>query len=244
MAATLVLSGMIGGVIWQQQKIAEGNKPQRQVAAFRQFVVADVLKASRDLDPDFKASDVAVDIVRTEDLNGDSLLDFFVFNRTAGFCGSGGCAMEVYISEGRGRYRNVLDLFGYSTPRTRTAESGGYKEIVATHYMIGSEPIYTTFRWMGQKYELSRHEFCDGVWIEYCDPVIIVPIDEAASKRLTVADRAVYLRQPKTSAPRTEYQAGSNASAIGKISGGSWYLVDLGKGYSGFVSGRYVSHAS
>jgi MTH538 TIR-like domain (DUF1863) len=240
LAATLVLSGMIGGVIWQQQKIADRNKPQRQVAAFRQFVVADGLKASRDVYPDFKASDLVIDIVRTEDLNGDSLLDFFVFNGTVTFCGSGGCAMEVYISLGGGRYRNVLDLFGYSTPRTRIAESGDYREIVATHYMIESEPIYTTFRWTGENYELSRHEFCNGVWIEYCDPVTITPIDQAASERLTVASRAVYLRKPKTSAPRTEYQSGPTASVIGEISSGGWYLVDLGKGYSAFVSRRYV----
>lgn len=241
-AATLVLAGMVGAVIWQQQKIAERNKPQRQVAAFRQFLATDVVRRSREIRPDFKTSDVVFDIVRTEDLNGDSLLDFFVFNETVLFCGSGGCAMEVYISEGRGRYREVLGLLGSSSPRTRTTDSGDYKEIVVMDYLIDTEPIYIVFRWAGEKYELSHYEFCDGIWIEYCDPVVILPIDQAA-QRLTVARDAVSLRKPEASAPRTKLQPREGATVVGEVSSGDWYLVELWKSYSGFVSRRYVSPA-
>ena len=241
-AATLVLAGIVGGVIWQQQKVAEENKPEHQVAAFRQFLFSDVLKASREIKPDFKASDVVIDIVRAEDLNGDSLIDFFAFNGTVTFCGSGGCAMEVYISEGRGQYREVLDLFGSSTPRTRAAESGNYKEIIATHYAIEAEPAYMVFRWTGNEYELSHYEFCNGVWIEYCDPIIITPIDQATSERLTVAPDAAYLRAPETSAARIQNEWGVARTVIGEVSGGDWYLVEVWKGRSGFVNRRSISN--
>jgi len=240
-AATLLVTGMVGAVIWQQQRIAEEDQPQRQVAAFRQFLVADILKTSRESDPGFKESDVLVDIVRTDDLNGDSLIDFFAFNRTVTFCGSGGCAMGVYLSEGRGRYREVLDLFGSSTPRTRNAKSGTYKEIVASHYAIDSEPIYTVFRWTGQEYALSHYEFCDGVWLEYCEPPLVIkPIDRAVSQRLTITPGAAYRQKPKTSTSRIE-QSGSNSAVIGEVAGGDWYLVEVWKGQSGFVSRRDVS---
>jgi MTH538 TIR-like domain (DUF1863) len=238
-AATLILAGVVGGVIWRQQTVSEQNKPQRQVAAFRQFLLTDILETIHESDPGFKASDVKLELVRTEDLNGDSLVDFFVFNNTTGFCGSGGCAMEVYISEGQGRYRVVLDLFGSSTPRTRTAESGDYREILATHYVIDAESIYTVYRWTGDKYELSHHEFCGGLWIEYCNPTVITPVEEAANELAVVPD-ATYLRSPKASAPRTERQSGTTTTVIGKVPSGDWYLVELWKGESGFVSRRYV----
>jgi len=108
--------------------------------------------------------------------------------------------------------------------------------------VIDAESIYTVYRWTGEKYALSHHEFCDGVWIEYCNPIIITPIEEAASERLTVARDATYLHSPKASAPRTELQSGTTTTVIGAVPGGDWYLVELWKGESGFVSRRYVRH--
>jgi hypothetical protein len=240
MAAILLLGGMVGGALLRQQRIAAQDRPQRQIAAFRQFLSADILKNSREFDPKFKAADVDFDIVRTDDLNADNLIDFFVFNRTVTYCGSGGCGMGVYVSEGGGRYREVLDLFGSSTPLTRSAKSGGYKEVLATHYMIEAEPAYSVFRWTGREYELAHYEFCNGILIEYCEPVIIAPVDQAASERLTVAPGAEYLRRPERSSTPVERVTSTPGRVIGKVSNGEWYLVEIWKGESGFVSRQYV----
>jgi hypothetical protein len=124
----------------------------------------------------------------------------------------------------------VLNLFGSSTPRTRTAESGDYKEILATHYVIDAESIYTVYRWTGEKYALSHHEFCDGVWIEYCNPIVITPIKEAASQRLTVARDATYLRSPKASAPRTELQSGTTVTSLGRYQAVTGIWSNSGRG--------------
>jgi hypothetical protein len=240
-AVSLLLVGITGGAIWRQRTVAERDKPARQVAAFRQYLVEDILKTMHKSDPGFMPSDVTIDLVRTEDLNDDSLVDFFVFNNTTGFCGSGGCGMEVYMSKGRDQYMVVLDLFGSSTPRTRTSNSSDYKEILATHYSINAEPIYTVFRWAGENYELSHYEFCEGIWIEYCSPAKITPIDRTESERLVIAPHAKYISAPKTSAPRARNQVGAIGAVVGKISNGDWYLVELWKGESAFVSRRYVS---
>jgi hypothetical protein len=245
-AVAVLLSAVTGGAIWQGRRAAEtaaeANKPQRQIAAFRQFLTADLVKSAREFDHDFDATDVAIDIVRTDDLNGDSLVDFFVFNKTSGWCGSGGCAMKVYLSEGHGKYSEVLDLFGSSTPRTRTGESGGYKEIVATHYSIDAEPVYTVFRWARAKYELSHYEFCNGILIEYCEPTIVTPVDDAESLRLKVSPDAPYLRRPEDSAPWIE-ESVRTPRVIGRLADRDWYLVDAWKGRSGFVRRSDVTRA-
>lgn len=237
-AAAVLVAGGVGGVIWQQQQVAAQAKPEQQIAAFRQFLTANIVRTAQGYDPGFSASDVDIDIVRTDDLNGDSLIDFFVLNQTSGFCGSGGCEMGVYVSEGAGQYRRTLDLFGSSTPRTRSTGSSKYKEIVATQYTIDTEPIYTVYRWDGQQYGLSQFEFCDGVFMEYCDPVVITPVDEATQQELTVAANATYRRKPEATAPRTDLPA-STASAgdvIGEVQGRDWYLVNVWKGRSAFVA--------
>ena len=238
-AATVLLMGMVGGVIWQQQRIAAENTPERQVAAFRQYLVADILAIARESDPKFQESDVIVEIVRTDDLNGDSLLDFFVSNQTPGFCGSGGCGMDTYLSEARGRYREVANLFASTTPRTRDAQGSNYKEIVTTQYAVDSQPIYTVFRWTGTQYDLSHHEFCGGVWFEYCTPMIVKALDEVATERMSVAPDAIYRRAPEASAARTEMQSGPGV-VVGEVTGGEWYLVEIWKRQSGFVNRQYV----
>jgi MTH538 TIR-like domain (DUF1863) len=239
-AATLLLMATVGGVIWQQRRISAENTPMRQVAAFRQYLVADILATARKSDPKFQESDVIVEIRRADDLNGDSLLDFFVFNQTPGFCGSGGCGMDVYLSEGRGSYREVVNLFGSTTPQTRDAEGSKYKEIVATRYVVESEPIYTVFRWTGKQYDLSHHEFCGGVWIEYCTPMIVMALDELATQRMSVAPDAIYRRAPEASASRTELQSGPGV-LVGEVTGGEWYLVEIWKSQSGFVNRHYIT---
>lgn len=235
-AGTLVLGALFAGGLWRQQRIAAEDQPQRQVAAFRQYLEAETLDGVEDLDRD----DLQLEIVRTDDLNADSRVDFFVFNRTSGFCGSGGCGMDVYLTEGRGRYRVVLNLFGSSTPRTRDAKSGRHKEIVASHYLIDSEPLYTVYRWSGAEYGLSHYDYCDGVFIEYCEPIRISPVEPAVADRLTVGEGAPFLRKPADDAPTIEHDATAQR-VLGTAPGGEWYLVEAWKGYSGFVHRRYVT---
>jgi MTH538 TIR-like domain (DUF1863) len=242
MASIALVAGSTGTVIWRQQMRQEENKPERQVAAFREFFVADILKTARGLDPTFDAVAVDFEILRTDDLNRDSLVDFFVFNKTEGFCGSGGCDTQVYLSEGRGRYRVILDLFSSTTPRTRSNGSGRYKEILATDYRVDGYAVYSVFKWADSEYRLSHYEFCGRVDFEYCDPrefrVMITPVD---GDRLSIAPGAAYRSAPDPNAALSSWTVqNSSGSVIGEVAGGQWYLVEIWKGESAFVSRQEV----
>jgi hypothetical protein len=245
-AVVTLLAGSTGGVLWRQQVIQERDKPERQIAAFRQYFTHYVLSSVRADNPSFPASAIDFQIVRTDDLNGDNLIDFFVFNKTDGFCGSRACQTEVYLSEGGGKYKKILDLFGASTPRTRSHGSDRWKEILATGDTVDSEPAYSVFRWTNNMYELVQYEFCNGTFIEYCDPrSIIMPLDSAVAGRTKIRPDAVFRNAPTASAPAiTRIDPKTNISTwdvLGETADGQWYLVDIWKGDSGFVGRSDVS---
>ena len=132
LAMMVLLAGTIVAVVVRERDSAQASQPERQVAAFRTYLRGAILADARAYDPGFPESKVEFEILRTDDFNNDSLLDFFVINRTEGFCGSGGCDTDAYLTEAAGRYRLVANLFSVSAPSTRTA-GGSYRDVLATY---------------------------------------------------------------------------------------------------------------
>lgn len=238
-AAVLLLATVVSVVMLRQRTAAENIKPERQVAAFRAYLTDTILTNVREDDPEFPESKLDFEILRTDDLNGDSLIDFFVINRTLGFCGSGGCSTDAYLTEGVGKYRIVADLFSASTPRTRAVGDGAFREILTTEHSVDAEPVYSIFRWNGRKYEISHYEFCSGVSLEYCDdPLQIMPVPREKRTDVPVTDDIRFLVEPDLKAPTVrivEGRIGSYGSVIGQLDGGAWFLVDVWKSESAFV---------
>jgi hypothetical protein len=235
----LLLASVVSVVMLRQRAAAENIKPERQVSAFRAYLTDVILTNVRKDDPQFPTSKLDFEILRTDDLNGDSLIDFFVINRTWGFCGSGGCSTDAYLTEGVGKYRIVADLFSASTPRTRAAGDGAFREILTTEHSVDAEPVYSIFRWNGRKYQVSHYEFCNGVSLEYCDdPLQITPVPQEARTDVSVTHDIRFLAEPDFKAPTVrivESRIGSSGSVIGQFNGGAWLLVDVWKSESAFV---------
>lgn len=105
----VALVTVIGGLFWQQQRIAEEQQrnaeqraPQQQQGAFEDYLRAELLESNREFFPHFEPADLNYEILRSDDLNGDGLTDYFVNNKTLAFCGSGGCALDVYVTTAPG----------------------------------------------------------------------------------------------------------------------------------------------
>lgn len=250
-AGTVVLIAMMGGIFWQQQRIAEEQQhsaeqrtPQQQRIAFESFLRAELLESNRELIPGFEPADLDFEILRSDDLNGDGLTDYFVHNTTPAFCGSGGCALEVYMTTAPGEYTMPFALLGSSTPRTRDVGADGVKDILTTNNWISGQPLYTVYRWNGRTYELAHYEFCDGVVPEACDPLIITPVNP--SSELLIAPDAVFRERPDANSRPVTVGAGgsevdpSSPSIIGVLPNGEWYLVNVWKGSSGFVEAQAI----
>lgn len=247
-AAVVIVAGAVGLVLRSQQQRSdrelaeerartERAEPSQQTAAFERFITRE-LAGGPGLDGEpIDDTDVDIQIVRTADVNGDSRLDFFVFNRTPGWCGSGGCGMELWISGEPGEYSIGLDLFGYSDPSVKASGADGYQDVTAIHHKVEGEPVYSVYRWTGEAYGLLQFEFCDGIYLEYCDPTILTPLNRAPSEPgYSVRPDAVPVAAPEAGAAMVQTSAPSTDSgAIAVTADGEWYLVEWWKGESGFV---------
>ncbi|MFC0004997.1 toll/interleukin-1 receptor domain-containing protein [Micromonospora siamensis] len=244
--ALTLLFGIGGGLVWRAQRQRADSQPSRQVQQFRAFYQAKIERGLRDevVAPGASPSTVDFQILRSEDLNGDDRLDYFVINHTTYYCGSGGCHTEVYVADGGGRFHQVLTMFAASTPRTRPTGSGAWKEILATTYQVANQPVYDVYASTGAGYQLSRLEFCGKVFIEYChDPQVVLPLKQAAPTAPLVRRGAAVRTAPDAAAPALslEPQYGSRPRVVGRVLDAPWFLVELWKGESGFVSADDVS---
>lgn len=235
--AGLLTAGTIGAVFWSQQETLERNRPQNQIAAFQNYMK----RSLREISPELKDEEIVISIIRTDNLNNDGLLDFFAFDKSRGSCGSGGCSLDVYVSKGNGEYENVLDLFGHSSPTLSGKTTQGFKDIAATFYMAdGKEPIHSIFQWDGTKYQLEHYEFCDGIWREYCSPIIITPVEKMSIEASNIRSNASVYVSPKDGASKVSSDTGET-SLVGKVEGKDWFLVQLWKSVSGFVRSSDVT---
>jgi type II secretory pathway pseudopilin PulG len=238
LAMVVLLAGTVAAVLTRERDAAQASQPERQLAAFRTYLRAAILADARAYEPGFPESKVEFEILRTDDFNNDSLLDFFVINRTEGFCGSAGCDTDAYLTEAVGRYRVVANLFSVSAPSTRTA-SGSYREILATYYSVDAEPVYTILHWRGNKYDLDHYEYCGVVHLEYCSqPALVTPSSAGQYPDIPVDTTIRFYNEPDTSAPAPRITQSGNSgsgSVVGTLNNGAWLLVDIWKGQSGFV---------
>ncbi len=234
-AAIAAVSVAVALIVWRQQTAADLKRPDRQQEAFRQWLTSEIVEDETP-EPSVKLS-----ILLAEDLDRNGWLDFAVVNSTSGYCGSGGCGFDVYLTRSPGDYSSVLSLLGGSTPRSRAQPPDPYLQFVVTDLTVGSEPLYTVYRLIDGKYRLAQYEFCDGVFYEYCaDPAVIVPLP----KRLAVRPNATYRVAPREDASEVTGvegpQAGSPGGAVAEVAGGQWFLAEIWKGRSAFVARRDV----
>jgi len=236
-AALVLVASVVGAVLVRQRDATDELRTAHQESAFRAYLTQATVDKVREDDPGRPPPDVQIDILRSDDLNGDSWMDFFAINRTPGFCGSGGCATEAYLGEGDGRYRVVANLFGSGAPHTRAAD-GGYKQILTAFYSVDGEPVYSVFRWNGTEYALYRFEFCNGVRLEYCSrPVLITPRADDERTTLPLTEKSKVLAGPASGSPpvRVMEAAGDYGVFVGTVEGGAWLLIDVLKARAGFV---------
>jgi hypothetical protein len=245
LAATSVALIAAFGILVSQQQATERLSPERQRTAFEAFLVDELATQNRQFDHGSAASDVRYEILRGDDLNRDGLLDYVVSNQTPAACGSGGCSFEVYLTEAPGRYTNALQLLGASTPRLRDRHDGS-AEIITTDYYVSREPLYSVYRLEGNAYELAQYEYCDGVIFEMCEPTVIMPVGRPTTLKVTPG--TTVLQRPSADSGPATIGAGDSSSdlsdydpsVIGVLANRQWYLVEVWKGFTGFVPAHAV----
>ena len=229
----------------REQAQAERRKPQAQVAAFKQFLQASIKRDVAESKLDVPDDRIAFQILVGEDLNGDSMLDFIVLNTTPGFCGSGGCGMDAYIAAGDGKYRDAGSFFGYTNPRALTHRTDGFRDIGAVRYTVGSQQLWSIYRWQGKAYALAFHEFCGPVALEYCPApdAVIDPVSDDERLDDTLRPGARYYAAPDLKAAAIEKPLTVDG-VVGKVRGKDWYLVEIWKGTAAFVQATDVIKAA
>ncbi|MDX8033413.1 toll/interleukin-1 receptor domain-containing protein [Lentzea sp. BCCO 10_0856] len=237
-ALVLVVGGVVGWALVRQQE-AEKRSPEQQRAQFVEWMTGEVTKT------DLPGIQVKLNITRVDDFDNDGLMEFFVRNETMQFCGSGGCAFEVYRTTSPGAYVRVLELLGTSTPRVRAA-ADGTKEIIVSELAVSREPLYTVYTLRDSKFRLKHYEFCDGLVFEVCDkPTVITPIpyenappvqQDVIARERPVADA----REVRVGATDTKENGGFTLEVRGQVAGGEWYLVSVWKQSCGFVPASAV----
>ncbi|MGW6930018.1 toll/interleukin-1 receptor domain-containing protein [Lentzea sp. NPDC054927] len=238
--ALVLLVGVVVGTAVVRQLQAEQRSPEQQRAQFVEWMTTGMTSAG------LAANGVKLNITRVDDLDNDGLMEFFVINETAEFCGSGGCAFEVYRTTSPGAYERVLELLGTSTPRVR-AVPDGTKEIITSDLSVSREPLYSIHTLRNGKFQLKHYEFCDGMLFEACDqPTVITPIpfqqappvDQAAVARERPVPDA---REVTIGAGGTGRDGGRHTLEVnGQVAGGEWYLVSVWKQSCGFVPASAV----
>ncbi|QOC94360.1 hypothetical protein [Micromonospora craniellae] len=226
--------------------VGDRMSTERQRRAFETWFIAQHLDDGLGV----RADDLDFDVVVADDLDGDALLDFIVLDRTVLYCGSAGCWTTVYLTQSLGSYTSV-GMFGVgdemakATVRTRSG-SGSAKDVIVTEKFVSQEPLYSVYTMRQGSYSFSHWEYCAGDVFETCQPVVITPLRSA---RGTVAPGTTPLERPSHDAkgitvgldgqPYEEF-VGKDLAPIGVLLDGEWYLVDVWKGFSGFVPASAV----
>lgn len=242
-AVVLLALAMQTTALAQPRDAADRWKPQVQIASFKAFMARYVKETLRDSATEADLKPDAYEILVMDDLNEDSNLDFIVLHNSIGFCGSGGCSMEVFLSTGNGQYKEVADLFGHSSPRVRPTKTNGMKDVVAHYYAVGGVPVWSVYRWNGKQYDRANYRFCGGVHLEYCDAADAQIIEPVPDGRLQVNDHAPMYVAPALTASKAEDEGNASSTIIGKVRGKDWYLVEIWKGTAAFVSASSVSRS-
>jgi hypothetical protein len=202
---------------------------------FRHFLDVSIAKAlaedgDKDAKPDYR-------IVATDDLNGDGMPDFIIFNETLHSCGSGGCSYEVYVATKNG-YAEIEapELFAKSSVLVRQSH-GPWKDIFTTdNGDFSSYPAYhrNIYDVAKSSYVEVESWFCGSLNFEYCsNPILFCSVD---GTNLNIHDNAPVFRAPydeKFLASDAEQSLNSTPLTpdqepgyiTGETSDGRWFLV-------------------
>lgn len=87
------------------------------------------------------------------DLNGDEVQEGVVYVDLPGYCGSAGCALDIYTKEGK-VWNQISSLLAYDTVATLKSMSNGFKDILLSVQgtQIGSETRLAVFGWNTEEY--------------------------------------------------------------------------------------------
>lgn len=100
------------------------------------------------------------DFVKTADFNGDGAPDYVIdYGETncLGFCGSAGCVIVIYVSQGGGHKK----AFDQNVRGWRARRKGGKDMLVVDFHgnacnKAGYEPCQKSFAWNGKKFAPTR----------------------------------------------------------------------------------------
>ncbi|MEV0730468.1 hypothetical protein [Polymorphospora sp. NPDC050346] len=222
----------------------------QQQKAFEEWYTARYLNAARSWGGELDDLDFQVLVI--DDLNDDTLIDFVVVDRTPGYCGSGGCWTTTYLTRSLGNYDDVA-MFGSADAMpgamvaTRPGRDG-FKEIIATEQFVSHEPLYSVYVMGREGYTHSHWEYCGGNAFEMCEPVEIAPLQPGHG--LEVAPGTVVRERPDHGAQSITVGSGEGVPysgvehphpPVGVLLDGEWYLLDVWKGFSGFVPASAVT---
>ena len=188
-------------------------------------------------------------IVVTDDLNGDGIPDYIIFNQTAGSCGSGGCSYEIFITRPRGVYENIDEngLFGKSSVFVRQSH-GNWKDIYTVDYgTLGSYAVYNRNVYDVRKkaYVEIESRFCGGLDFDVCSsPLLFCTIDANGIDMRSGAmvyrapyDESVTIAGNNNEAARQPIAAPDELHGIkGQSADGKWFMV--GYKFSGTLYAR------
>ena len=86
-------------------------------------------------------------------LNGDDLKEAIVYNNLSSYCGSGGCALDIYKKAG-GKWVNIFSGIAHDTVGIANTLTNGYTDLfVSIQGDIGAYIKVVRYTWDGKQYQ-------------------------------------------------------------------------------------------
>lgn len=95
--------------------------------------------------------------VALDDLNADGTYEALVYEDLPGFCGTGGCYLEVYRKNAE-KWEQVLSLLAYGEVGISTTKTKGYADILVTVQTDDSSVRVDRYAWDGTQYAFVATE--------------------------------------------------------------------------------------
>lgn len=212
----------------------EAHASTNQTERFRNFLDAKLTTSLSE--QGFTNGKPSYSIVVTDDLNGDDVPDYIVFNKTAGFCGSGGCSYEIYVTKNNTFEEiDAPSLFGKSSVFVRQSHEA-WKEIFTSDggtnlgYPAYHRNVYDTAQ---KRYVEIESWFCGGLDFDVCTvPTLFCSVGDA---NVRVRDNASVFRAPYDESVTLAGSGSELASKpirspgefnyiVGQTSDGRWFM--------------------
>ena len=91
--------------------------------------------------------------VAAVDLNGDGVAEALVYEDLPGFCGSGGCALDIYQDK-QGKWVKISGFFGAGEVGVSSSLTGGYHDLfLSVSGFAGAQNGLVRYAWDGTQYQ-------------------------------------------------------------------------------------------